>query len=167
MSQVSGSLDEEDAEDITKGFKIISENKLKSYKLTITDGFKTDFEFVILDNDVEGLMSDFYLSGKRGGMMAFILDGGPKVASCVINGKLYNACPSGWKFFPREFGEIGGNNIEINEDVVKKFMIFDRALMTSECIDLYRESSINVGSANTEKPLKTICQKTSLKSHNL
>ena len=105
MSQVSGSLDEEDAEDITKGFKIISE-KLNSYKLTITDGFKTDFEFVILDNDVEGLMSDFYLSGKRGGMMAFILDGGPKVASCVINGKLYNACPSGWKFFPREFGKL-------------------------------------------------------------
>ena len=163
MSRVSGSLDEEDAEDITKGFKIVSEN-LK-YKLAITDGFKMDFEFVILDN--EGL-SDFYLSGKKGGdMLAFILDGGPKVASCVINGKLYNACPSGWKFFPREFGEIGGNNIEINEDVVKKFMIFDRALMTSECIDLYRESSINVGSANTEKPLKTICQKTSLKSHNL
>ena len=53
MSQVSGSLDEEDAEDITKGFKIISE-KLNSYKLTITYGFKTDFEFVILDNDVEG-----------------------------------------------------------------------------------------------------------------
>lgn len=163
MSQVSGSLDEEDAEDITKGFKIVSE-KLKSYKLTITDGFKTDFEFVILDNDVEGLMSDFYLSGKKGGMVAFILDGGPKVASCVINGKLYNACPSGWKFFPREFGEIGGSNIEINEDVVKKFMIFDRALMTSECIDLYRESSVNVGSVNKDS-LKTSCQKTSLKSH--
>ena len=134
MSQVSGSLDEEDAEDITKGFKIISE-KLNSYKLTITDGFKTDFEFVILDN--EGL-SDFYLSGKKGGILAFILDGGPKVASCVINDKLYNAYPSGWKFFPREFGEIGGSNIEINENVVKKFMIFDRALMTNECIDLYK-----------------------------
>ena len=71
------------------------------------------------------------------------------------------------EIFPKRIWKIGGSNIEINEDVVKKFMIFDRALMTSECIDLYRESSINVGSANTEKPLKTICQKTSLKSHNL
>ena len=33
----------------------------------------------------------------------------PKVASCVINDKLYNAAPSGWRFFPREFGEIGGS----------------------------------------------------------
>ena len=75
-------------------------------------------------------------------MVAFILDGGPKVASCVINDKLYNAAPSGWKFFPREFGEIGGNNIEINNtaaETVKRFMIFDRALMTSECIDLYKK----------------------------
>ena len=41
--------------------------------------------------------------------VAFILDGGPKVASCVINEKLYNLAPSGWKFFSRDFGEIGGD----------------------------------------------------------
>ena len=66
--------------------------------------------------------------------------GGPKVASCVINDKLYNAVPSGWNFFPREFGEIGGNIIKINKTAVKtvkRFMICDKALMTSECIDLY------------------------------
>ena len=72
-------------------------------------------------------------------MVAFILDGGPKVASCVLNDKLYNAAPSGWKYFPREFGEIGGNNLKINSDAIEKFLIFDRALMTSECIDLHRK----------------------------
>ena len=47
--------------------------------------------------------------------------------------------PSGWKFLPREFGEIGGSNIEIKKDYIQKFAYFDRALMTNECIDLYRK----------------------------
>ena len=51
--------------------------------------------------------------------------GGPKVASCVVNNKLYNAAASGWNFFPREFGEIGGNNIEINNTAVETEKIQD------------------------------------------
>ena len=150
---------------MTKGFKVET-NFSNGIKLTITDGFKIDFEFQILGKtfkkffnvltfgglfiymsihfvDNEELAQFYGFSAKSSpNMIAFILDGGPKVASCVINDKLYNAAPSGWKFFPREFGEIGGNNIEINStaaETVKRFMIFDRALMTSECIDLYKK----------------------------
>ena len=65
------------------------------------------------------------------------MDGGPKVSSCVFNGKLWNQAPAGWKFFPKNFGEIGGNNLTIDAStgIVKKFKIYDRALMTNECHD--------------------------------
>ena len=63
------------------------------------------------------------------------------MASCVINDKLYNAAPSGWRFFAREFGEIGGSSVRVTAEgdggsVVERFCVFDRALMTSECIAL-------------------------------
>ena len=65
--------------------------------------------------------------------IGFILDGGPKVCSCVINKKLYNSAPSGWRFLPREFGEIGGSQIRIKSERVSRLVVFDRALLTSEC----------------------------------
>ena len=69
-------------------------------------------------------------------LVAFIMDGGPKVSSCVFNGRLWNQAPAGWKFFPKNFGEIGGNNLTIDgTGIVKKFKIYDRALMTNECHD--------------------------------
>ena len=54
LSRVSGSLDEEAAEDIEKGFKleIVRSGKIR---LMITDGFGVDFEFLI-----EGLNSAYY-----------------------------------------------------------------------------------------------------------
>ena len=52
LSRVSGSLDEEAAEDIEKGFKLEIVNG-GTVRLTITDGFGVDFEFL-----VEGLNSD-------------------------------------------------------------------------------------------------------------
>ena len=68
--------------------------------------------------------------------IAFVLDGGPKVASCVLNHKLYNVAPSGWKFFNRDFGEVGGSNVTVCHKSVHRFLIFDRALLTSECIKM-------------------------------
>ena len=75
-------------------------------------------------------------------MVSFILDGGPKVASCVINDRLYNSAPSGWKFFTREFGEIGGSNININQNLVEGYAIFDRSLLTCECVHIHRMTAI-------------------------
>ena len=69
-------------------------------------------------------------------IVSFIVDGGPKVASCVINKRIYNASSCGWKFFPRDFGEIGGGNVIVNKDLIDAYIIFDRALLNCECIDL-------------------------------
>ena len=65
-----------------------------------------------------------------------MLDGGPKICSSVVNKKLYNPAPSGWKFLPREFGEIGGSNLRVVDKSVQKFLVFDRALLTSEGLDI-------------------------------
>ena len=89
LKTVSGSLDEEDADDITKGFTIEKCNK--EIKLFITDGFKVQFNFKIFDcnkNDNVDDLHDFYGITKNDlSMIAFVLDGGPKVASCIINDK--------------------------------------------------------------------------------
>ena len=150
MSCVSGSLDEEDAQDITKGFTIEAVNN--TIRLFVTDGFKIEFEFTILDVDQseQNMIEEFYgirrsletplNDNSQVSMIAFILDGGPKVASCVINNKLYNVAPSGWKFLPREFGEIGGSNIQVDEKFVERFLVFDRALLTSECIKIFDQN---------------------------
>ena len=72
-------------------------------------------------------------------MIAFILDGGPRIASCVINQRLYNAAPCGWRFLPKDFGEIGGSNVEVfGEGVVERLLVFDTALTTSQAIQLHR-----------------------------
>ena len=44
---VSGSLDEEEAEDITKGFTISSDIS-GGFRLFVTDGFKTEFELRVV-----------------------------------------------------------------------------------------------------------------------
>ena len=153
LSRVSGSLDEEAAEDIEKGFKLEIVDR-GSVRLTITDGFGVDFEFLI-----EGLNSDdlkrffeiflfrhnrrfthsfrhYALSDGSNVKLCFILDGGPKVCSCVINNKLYNPTPSGWRFLPREFGEIGGSQVRIKSERVSRMAVFDRALLSNECSQL-------------------------------
>ena len=140
MSCVSGSLDEKDVDDITKGFVVKVENH--TIKLYISDGFKTQFEFKVMDcnDEIQGIGEFYEIRGIS--IVSFVLDGGPKVASCVINQKIYNVAPAGWKFFPREFGEIGGSNLKINREVMEHFFVFDRALMTYECIELFKQQNI-------------------------
>lgn len=133
FSTVSGALDEEAAPDITKGYEIVLTTHGR-LRLSITDGFKTSFDFEV---DFQSIQEDYYKVNvdNKMSVASFIVDGGPKVVSCVINDRLYNAFPSGWKFFPREFGEIGGSNINIVHGLVEAYNIYDRALLVSECID--------------------------------
>ena len=134
LSKVSGALDEEEASDITKGYEIVL-TKDEILQLFITDGFKTTFSFEV--DFLNNATDDHYEVKKdKISMVSFIVDRGPKVASCVINNRIYNAFPCGWKFFPREFGEIGGANVRVNQELVHGYIIFDRALLTCECIDL-------------------------------
>lgn len=136
LSTVSGALDEAHAMDITKGYEITFNNK-DQLRLLITDGFKNTFH---LDVEVQSTNTDHYqIRSTNISMVSFIVDGGPKVATCVINDCLYNAAPCGWKFFPREFGEIGGSNIDVDANFIEGYMILDRALGTSACIDIHNK----------------------------
>ena len=134
LSTVSGALDEEEAPDITKGYEIVF-TKEDRLRLSITDGFKGSFDFEV---DFRSTQEDYYKvkDGSKISMVSFVVDGGPKVVSCIINDRLYNAFPCGWKFLPREFGEIGGSNINVNHSFVDAYIIYDRALLVSECIRL-------------------------------
>ena len=72
---VSGSLDEEEAEDITKGFTVTYEVG-GGFRLFVTDGFHTEFEFTVLETAEE---REYYCDGRDSMKIAFIMDGGPKV----------------------------------------------------------------------------------------
>ena len=73
--EVSGSLDEEDVEDITKGFTVTYEVG-GGFRLFVTDGFHTEFEFTVLETAEE---REYYCDGRDSMKIAFIMDGGPKV----------------------------------------------------------------------------------------
>ena len=135
MSTASGALDEEAAEDITKGYQIVKD-KDDIITLHLTDGFSNSFNFPLAG------LKENYIAPSGLTMVAFIMDGGPKVASAVINHRLYNKAPCGWRFLPREFGEIGGSDVEvIDTKVVARFMVVERALTTSQAIQLFRSQS--------------------------
>ena len=115
MSLVSGSLDEEDRPDVRKGYEIaVVDNRLR---LSLTDGFKLNFQFSLFDLSATEDEPARQLYGLALGgdtlIASFVLDGGPKVASCVVNGRLYNSWPAGWSFLPREMGEVGGAAVTV------------------------------------------------------
>ena len=129
----SGALDEPAAGDISKGFQI-SVDKDDILQLHVTDGFSSQFTFPLA-----GLKERYAGGDSSPTMVAFILDGGPRIASCVINQRLYNAAPCGWRFLPKDFGEIGGSNVEVaGGGVVDRLIVFETPLTTSQAIQLYR-----------------------------
>ena len=131
-TRASGALDEPASGDILKGYQI-SFDKDDLLQLQVTDGFTSQFTFPLVG------LQDFYAGESGPTMIAFILDGGPRIASCVINQRLYNAAPCGWRFLPKDFGEIGGSNVEVvGEGVVERLLVFDTALTTSQAIQLHR-----------------------------
>ena len=130
----SGALDEPAAGDISKGFQISFQGKDDILQLQVTDGFSSQFTFPLAG------LKEWYAAGdSTPTMVAFTLDGGPRIASCVINQRLYNAAPCGWRFLPKDFGEIGGSNVEVDGGgVVHRLLVFETPLTTSQAIQLYR-----------------------------
>ena len=80
---VSGSLDEEDADDITKGFTVTYEVG-GGFRLFVTDGFNTEFEFRVMETAEE---REFYCKGDSM-KIAFVMDGGPKVCEWTTQSQL-------------------------------------------------------------------------------
>ena len=128
----SGALDEPAASDISKGYQLFFD-KDDILQLQVTDGFSSQFTFPLAG------LQEFYAGRSSPTMVAFILDGGPRIASCVINQRLYNAAPCGWRFLPKDFGEIGGSNVKVDGGgLVDRLVVFETALTTSQAVQLYR-----------------------------
>jgi len=145
MTEVPGSLDEKTDLRITKGYtiSIVSKGNIELY---VTDGFgKTVLMLVNLleDSAYYGLgfldtEDNAQFANQKIGI-TFILDGGPKLVSCVVQDRLYNGYPQGWKQIPRELGEIGGCNVNISDkDTVLEFTGCAHALRTSDAIAGHR-----------------------------
>ena len=86
LTTASAALDEPagDGGQIEKGF-VVERLGGRGVRFTLTDGFHTTFTFPVLE---ESAMAEHYLAANtRNTMIAFLLDGGPRVASCVINSK--------------------------------------------------------------------------------
>lgn len=137
MSTVTAALGEEPTDaTVTKG-----------YSVTVTD--HGELELVITDGFGAELRHRTHVSVDRGlgdesaHLVAFIADGGPKVVSVVVDDRLDDGgdSPQSWEFFPAGLGEVGGADLTIDptaSGAVERFMIYDRALLTTEAIALYR-----------------------------
>jgi len=133
LSNVTAALGEEPTTDrIDKGYTIALSSD-GQIELEVTDGFGTGFRHV---------------TTRRGGLcdgaehvVTFIVDGGPKVVSVVVDDRLDDggdAAPQGWAFVPAALGEVGGSEVVVRSALVGRHRVVDRALTTTEAISLSR-----------------------------
>jgi hypothetical protein len=132
FSTVTAALGEEPTTaTITKGWSIgvVGAGDLE---LFVTDGFGTDLRHRTSVGDV--------LCDGDEHVVSFIVDGGPKVVSVVVDDRLDDggtAAAQGWAFVPPELGEVGGAELRLASDFggqLHRLIIHDRALLTSEAI---------------------------------
>jgi len=115
----------------------------KGYRICVTDDGELEL-FVTDGFDVELTHRTSVVSSMGcwdGGLhtVAFVLDGAAKVCSAVVDERLDDggaSQPQGWRFIDRRLGEVGGADLRIHDDdgLVQRFMVHDRALLTSEAI---------------------------------
>ena len=138
MRTVTANRDEEPTgETITKGYelRIVTDGELELY---VTDGFDCSFRQRTSAGGWEALWDG------QAHVVSFLLDGGPKVASVVVDERLNDGgegLAQGWSFLPREMGEIGGGEVRFSPEFggrLSRFLLYDRALLTTEAIALSR-----------------------------
>jgi hypothetical protein len=117
---------------ITKGYEI-SVDDAGEIQFLITDGFGTHFRHSTRIGVASGVWDG------RQHVVSFIVDGGPNVASVVVDERLDDGGdePQGWAFVPQLLGEVGGSELRLTPDfggTMSRFLIFDRALLTTEAI---------------------------------
>jgi hypothetical protein len=137
FSNVTAALGEEPtSERITKGYQV-SVTDDGEIELLITDGFGTQLRLgtrvAVASSIWDGQVHT----------VSFIVDGGPKVASIVVDQVLDDGGdqPQGWVFHPRQLGEIGGSELLVAPDfggVVSRVLTYDRPLLVTEAIALAR-----------------------------
>jgi hypothetical protein len=77
--------------------------------------------------------------------VAFVVDGGPKIITAIVDGILNDGGPArdyGWGRFPADLGDVNGNtDAPIGAKIfgsIKGLRIYDRYLRTSEVVGNYR-----------------------------
>ena len=135
LSTVTAALGEEPTDrTITKGWRL----------RTLPDG---EVEFAVFDGfGTECAISTTCLVGAGawdGGThsLAFVLDGGPRVAYAVVDGRLDDGGTlreQGWVAVPAELGEVGGSELDVPVGPVRSVSIWDRPLLVSEAVALHR-----------------------------
>jgi len=133
LSDVTAALGEEPTSArIDKGY-VVSLTSSGQVVLRVTDGFGTGFE---------------HATTRAGGLcdgtehvVTFIVDGGPKVVSVVVDERLDDGgdlAPQGWAFVPASLGEVGGSEVVVTSAFVHRLRVADRALTTTEAMSLSR-----------------------------
>jgi hypothetical protein len=134
LSSVTAALGEEPTDRrITKGYTIrfTPEGEVE---LMVTDGFGRTL------SHQTRIASRIWDGNEH--VVAFVVDGGPKVVSVVVDERLDDGGdhPQGWAFFPSGLGEVGGSDVEFAAGSgLRRFLVYDRALLTTEAIAAGRE----------------------------
>lgn len=133
LSNVTAALGEEPtSERIDKGY-VLSLTAAGQIALRLSDGFGSGFDH---STTTPGGLCDGVDH-----VVTFVVDGGPKVVSVVVDERLDDGgdlAPQGWAFVPRSLGEVGGSEVEVVSEVVRRLRVADRALTTTEAISLAR-----------------------------
>ncbi len=134
MTTVTAALGEQaTSRTITKGYKI-SVTAAAEIELMLTDGFEIVFNFATSTAANAGIWDG------RDHVVTFIIDGGPRVASVVVDERLDDggdAAAQGWVFHPPGLGEIGGSSVRLAPafgGILSRFVVYERALLTTEAI---------------------------------
>eukprot|EP00756_Hemistasia_phaeocysticola_P004019 Hpha_TRINITY_DN12585_c0_g1::TRINITY_DN12585_c0_g1_i1::g.50806::m.50806 len=150
LSTVSKALDEPqegggaqaEAGFISKGYEIRFCAAAGCLTLRVTDGFAQNFEHSITLPSDSRNAAYYRLDGPPTNpvSVAWVLDGGPKLCLAVVNDKLWNPHPQGWKFMPPQLGEISGCEVRLaNNDVGLE--VYDEALLVTECAEIWRQQA--------------------------
>jgi hypothetical protein len=131
-SDVTAALGEEPTDRrIAKGYELrVTENR--EIELVLADGFHEPFRHAT------GVAAATVWDGGRHAI-SFILDGGPRIASAVVDERLDDGGEGeqGWVFHPPHLGEIGGSELTIEPQfggVLHRLLVFDRPLLTTEAV---------------------------------
>lgn len=139
FSTVTAALGEEPTSaTVTKGYSVTVRDD-GELELFVTDGFGTELRH----STRIAVSSDVWDGGEH--LVGFVLDGGPKVVSVVVDERLDDggSDPQGWAFFPAALGEVGGSELVVEPDasgVLRELRVYDRALLTSELVAASRVS---------------------------
>ena len=140
-STVTAALGEEPTDRrITKGWEVsvCDDGELA---LRVSDGFGLECTHATTIAAVSGVWDG------RAHLVAFVLDGGPKVVSVVVDERLDDGgavAPQGWARFDARLGEVGGAELLVDPrgtGAVREVALYDRALLTTEAVAASRSTA--------------------------